>query len=188
MRINNGIALAELVSYMTNVRETSASPVFKLHDLVEIILKKLQQLSPDSDIYNHAIRLTERLLNHFPDLRAESDGKQVLFVFASDFGDILHKAINMTGAQRPCYLATAAHKVCKEMFEIINCFDGTFKASSQLNSIPVQLLELVRMILDGTYYCKQLNNCSQEALSIAQLLQYNVVQRCRGSMECHYLP
>ena len=94
----------------------------------------------------------------------------------------------MTGKQRPCYLATAVHKVRKEVFEIINCFDGTFKASSQLNSIPVQLLELVRMILDGLNIATQLNNCSQEALSIAQLLQYNVAQRRKGSMECHYLP
>jgi hypothetical protein len=84
------------------------------------------------------------------------------------------------------YIATAAQIVRRSMLAVRNAnFDGHFSTDSQHNSVPMQLLQLVRMILDGPSITAQSNSCSQEALSIAQLMQFNVGQRRTSTTDRH---
>ena len=47
------------------------------------------------------------------------------------------------------HLVHAAQIVHKEMFEMQNSFNGSFKESSEQNAVSPSLMALARMIIDG---------------------------------------
>ena len=81
------------------------------------------------------------------------------------------------------HLVCAAQIVCKAMFEK-NSFDGSFKESSEQDAaVPPSLMALVRMILDGPSIKNQseiVMSTSRAALSISQLLMFNIVKYGHG--------
>jgi len=61
------------------------------------------------------------------------------------------------------------------MLKMKNEFSGSFDAQSQEKSVPVSLLALVSMVLNGTNITTQLSSASmpQPAITLSQLLMYN---------------
>ena len=81
------IALAELVAYIEDCRSTGlTSPVFKLADLGKMFSARLQQLDPSPRGRVNTTRLKNRLLNHIPDLRTHTQGRDILMMFDQDIG------------------------------------------------------------------------------------------------------
>ncbi len=66
------VALAELVSYIEDVRhsDSSSSPIFKMSDLVKIYQERLVELLGDSVTKVHSTRLQKKLLEIIPDLES----------------------------------------------------------------------------------------------------------------------
>ena len=56
------------------------------------------------------------------------------------------------------------------MMDVNNKFDGTFSTHCQEESVPMQLISLVSMLIDGSGISKDV---SQHALTCAQLIMYN---------------
>lgn len=68
--INQGIALAELVSYIEDARtDTEAVRVFKLADLTRMYTTRLEQLGTSISWCVHSTDFRNRLLSYFPDLQ-----------------------------------------------------------------------------------------------------------------------
>jgi len=115
----HGIAFAELVAFMEDLRKEDIAPVFKLTDLALMYKTRLEQLGIDVGGRIHTSRLKERLLSVLLDLQAhsqqESKGKCIVLTFNEDVGPALTKACN--DDDDGLHLAWAAQIVRKEMFE-----------------------------------------------------------------------
>ncbi|KAL9954824.1 hypothetical protein ACROYT_G042404 [Oculina patagonica] len=150
LRRPEGIALAELVSYIEESRVASdvELPVFKLAELADKYTSRLAQLGDDTS--------------------------------GPDLANALQKAHKEDCDEEAMLLAKAASIVRKDMLAKKYAFDGFFGSNCQLNSVPASLLSLVNMILYGPNIEMQVNPSSAQAgLTISQLLQYNSYHRRR---------
>ena len=178
----DGIALAELVSYIEEFRTSGAElPTFKLADLANMYKSCLQRLGCDTTARVNTSRLTERLVFQIPGLQSYNKGRDVYLAFRDDVGFALHKAHEEDCDEEAIHLAKTAAIVRKDMFSNKYSFSGSFEPNCQSKSVPASLLSLVKMILYGPNIVEQA--CSsgkiQAALTISQLLQYNTHVRCR---------
>ncbi len=140
---------------------------------------QLRQLGNTDEKRMHTTRLKHRLLARFPDMRAQSKGRDVLLVFDEDVGYALSKAFEQNSENDAVHVARAAQIVCGRIFEP-NAFSGTFEKNCQEKSVPPLLLALVRMILESSSNKDQIRlNSTQAALSFAQILKYNRVKHMR---------
>ena len=88
----HGIAFAELVAYMENMRDKESVSVFKLTDMVSLYKKRMQQLGVTVGNRIHSTRLKIGLLSALPDLTAHVQGREILLTFKEDIGLALIKA------------------------------------------------------------------------------------------------
>jgi len=176
----SGIIFAELVMYIEEVcLETSTVPVFKLADMAQLYMSRMQQLGVVSDKRMHTTRLKQRLLSHFPDMRAQNKGRDEMLVFDKDIGAALDKACEQDSDSDAVHLARAAQIVRRHMFDPTP-FTGSFEDNCQEKSVPHLLLSLVSMVLEGPSIKDQIRECTTPAaLSIAQILKYNSVKHVR---------
>ena len=180
------IAFGELVAYVEDFRaEESIAPVFKLADLAQMYKTRLEQLGVEIDGRVHTSRLKLRLLSVIPNLRATTQGRNVMLSFDDDIGDALQKACDYD-----CYndhdamdLVRAAKVVRREMFKQKYSFDGSFTEESLRNVVPQSLLALVNMILKGLsieHQIQQVNAPDTAACNtISQLLMFNSVKNAQ---------
>ena len=146
----SGIVLAELMMYIEETRlETSTATVFKLSDLAHLYMSRMEQFGVVSDTKVHTTRLKQRLLAHFPDLRAQSKGRDVLLVFDEDIGAAIGKACELDSDSDAIHLARAAQIVRRCMFEDPKPFNGSFEELCQVKSVPNLVLALVNMVLEA---------------------------------------
>ena len=111
----HGIALAELVAFMEDLRKEDIAPVFKLTDLTQMYKNRLEQLGAVVDGRIHSSRLKDRLLSALPDLQAHLQGNSVILSFNEDFIVALTKAYDFD--DDAMHLVRAAQIVRKEVFE-----------------------------------------------------------------------
>lgn len=87
----NGIAFAELVTFIEDTsKEEGIVPTFKLSDLARMYKTRLEQLGASVDGRIHTSRLKIRLLAVLPNLKAHSQGRDVLLTF--DVGNAIRIA------------------------------------------------------------------------------------------------
>ncbi|KAK1895105.1 Coiled-coil domain containing protein 25 [Dissostichus eleginoides] len=144
---------------------------------------RLEQLGLTVEKQIHTTRLKKRLLSALPQLRAHSQGRDTLLSFEKDIGPALMMAcLHDSDAM---HLMRAAQVVLKEIFEIFEVsFDGSFKANCQQEAVPLSLLALVNMILDGANIKHQTQlvhtATTKPALTISQLMVFNSVKHARN--------
>ena len=89
----HGIAYAELVAFMEDLhKEESVAPIFKLKDLAQMYTIRLKQLGVTTENRIHTSRLKNRLLSVIPDLKACSQGRDVILSFDEDISTAIKKA------------------------------------------------------------------------------------------------
>lgn len=180
--MNHGIAFAELVSFMEDVRSDDAvAPVFKLTQLTNLYSNRLEQLGTDVGGRIHSTKLKERILAYFPDMQAHKQGRNVILIFNEDIGSALRKACEHDADNDAVILVKAANIVRRDMFEMQNHYSGSFGISCQEKSVPNSLLALVAMVVNGPNIKAQSSSSQmpQPILTIAQLLMHNSLMRCR---------
>ena len=182
-RLPEGIALAELVSFIEESRMVSTAelPVFKLAELVDKYTSRLKQLGENTParIHMYSTRLKDRILSQIPALEEHKQGRDVFLAFKTDLANALQKAHKEDSDEEAMHLAKAAIIVRKEMFTQKYTFDGSCESKCQPNSVPPSLVSLVNMILYGPNIETQASTLtkSQSGLTISQLLQYNSYHR-----------
>ena len=87
------ITLAELISYIEEIRETEES-IIKLSSLVHLYKSRLEQLGEGTSQRINATWLTEKLLVQIPGLEAHKGKHEVVMSFKEDTGDTLLEATN----------------------------------------------------------------------------------------------
>ena len=176
-----GIAFAELVTYIEESRLEDArtiAPVFKLADLSKLYSSRLDQLGIKQESRIQSTRLKQRILAHFPDMRATKKGRDVLLVFDEDIGHALAKVCQQDSNSDAMHLARAAQIVRIHLFDNSKPFDGSFSATCQEESVPSSLISLVNMILEGPSIKDQAYQPSNPAaLSLAQLFKFNSARK-----------
>ena len=86
---------------------------------------------------------------YFPDMKAHTQGREVVLVFDEDVGAALRKACEHDADSDAVYLARAATIVRRDMFQTKMEFNGSFHTECQEQSLPTSLLSLVAMVLNG---------------------------------------
>ncbi|KAG7164295.1 hypothetical protein Hamer_G003449 [Homarus americanus] len=148
--INQGIALAELVSYTEDAHtDTEAVRVFKLADLTRMYTTRLEQLGTSVSGSVHSTDLKNRILTYFPDLQAHKEWHDIFLVFNEDVGPALRKPCDHDADYDAIVLARAASIVRKDMFRMETSFTVTFDSQYQESSDPNSLMAFVSMILHG---------------------------------------
>ena len=129
------VAFAELVMYIEEVRYSSEdkAPIFKLSDLAQLYVSRMDQLGINLDKRIHTTRLKHRLLAQFTDMRAQKKGRDILLAFEEDIGTALAKACELDSDNEAIHLARAAKIVRRHLFEKSKPFDG-FPAGCQKES------------------------------------------------------
>ena len=170
-----GIALAELCSYIEEVRMEQESEVFILADLVKLYTKRVEQLyglSLGNKV--NSTHLKNRILSHIPDIRAHRHGKNTLLAFEHDIGGALD-GLGNSYDDDAFILAKCASVIRRDLAKHKAVFRGTFKCENQTEAVPESLKALVGMILGGPNIESQTNRMrdAQSTLSVAQLLLFN---------------
>ena len=151
------------------------APIFYLSDLVNLYCKRLEQLGCNVTGRVHSTRLKNRILSYFPEMEARSQGNKVILAFKYDVGSALRNKCDIDADSDAVHLARAAKIERREMFKVKMGFNGSFDARCQEESVPVSLLALVSMVLNGPNIESQ-SSCStgsQHARTLSQLLLYN---------------
>ena len=148
--VNQGIALAELVSYIEEARmDSDVAPVFKLIDLATLYMTRLEQLGTVLTGRVHTTELKNRILRYFPNLEEHKRGRDILLAFNEDVGAALRMACEQDADSDGIHLARAANIVRRDMLKMTTSFSGSFDTLCQEESVPNSLIALVSMILNG---------------------------------------
>ena len=180
--INQGIALAELVTYIEDARaDNEIVPIFKLADLIRMYSTRVEQLGTCLSGRVNSTHLKDRILAHFPNLQAHKEGRDILLIFNKDVGPAMRKACEHDADADAIHLARAANIVRREIFIRKTSFTGTYDSQCQASSLPNSLVALVSMILYGPNIKTQSSYLStpQAVLTLSQLLMFNSFARCR---------
>ena len=180
--MNHGLAFAELVYYIEETRmDTSVTPIFKLGDLVTLYTTRLEQLGSDVVERIHSTDLKKRILAYFLDMKPLKQGRDIILVSNECVSHALKKACEHDADDEAVHLARAAKIVRRDMLKMKNQFAGSFEPKSQEESVPMFLLELAAMVLNGPNIKVQLSSLaiSQPVLTISQLLMSNSIIRRR---------
>ena len=180
--INQGIALAELVTYIEDARaDNEIVPIFKLADLIRMYSTRVEQLGTCLSGRVNSTHLKDRILAHFPNLQAHKEGRDILLIFNKDVGPAMRKACEHDADADAIHLARAANIVRREIFIRKTSFTGTYDSQCQASSLPNSLVALVSMILYGPNMKTQSSYLStpQAVLTLSQLLMFNSFARCR---------
>ncbi|KAJ8865799.1 hypothetical protein PR048_033321 [Dryococelus australis] len=155
--------LAELVMHIEEVcADDETSAVSKLADLADLYLNRLNQLGVQIDGRVHTTRLKQRVLAHFPDMRAYAKGRDTILAFNEDVGSSLIKVCEFGSDNDAVQLAHSAQIVSRVMFGGEKRFTG-FLSTCQQESVPPLLLGLVE-------------DNSTAALTIAQFLKFSSIK------------
>ena len=171
-----GLAFAELTEYLEERRNEDSMVGFRLAELVSLYSQRLESLGVATD-YVHSSRLKSRLLAHFPDLKDFKKGRDSFLAFSGAVGGAVRDAYLHDYDGEAMHLARAAKIVRRDILQLTNLFSGSFDKSCQYDSVPESLQALVSMILQGPNVKDRNTAKNQAALSLCQLIRFNVVKR-----------
>ena len=170
------LALAEVIAVLEEARANEGSPsVFKLTELGQLYTEQLQRHNAPNVKLN-TTRFKDRLLLHCPDLTAVNHGRDVWLTFREHLGIALEQ-VNKSSDSDAVHLMHTAKLIRNELFSGKFNFNGKFGPSSKVDAVPQTLLTLISMLLEGPENFEKCDN--QAAVSISQLVIFNVVKRPR---------
>lgn len=112
-----------------------------------VYAKRLDQLGLSENV--HSTRLKHQLLAHFPDMRAQEEGRDVLLIFNDDIGPAVRRVCTQDALQDAFCLSRAAQIIRQQIFLHTLQFDGAFGPNCQEESVPKSLLALISMMLEA---------------------------------------
>ena len=171
------LVLGELVSYIEEYRQDESMPVFKLSDLGRLYESRLREQDPEFIEKVNNTRLKERPLHFIPDLRVQTQGREIILMFDAYIGEAIKIAYSQNIDEGAIHLMRTAHILRKDILEKDYSFDGSFKPGREKEAVPDCVLALVRMILNGPSIESQKETSelwTKIARSLSQLLMFNV--------------
>ena len=141
----------------------------------------MKQLGTEVEGRIHSTKLKDRILGFFQDMETHKQGRDVVLICNADVGSALSKACKHDADSDAIHLAKAANIVRRDMFKMKNHFNGSFEKECQEESLPVSLIAVVAMVLNGPNILEQSSSSAmpQLILTISQLLMYISLARRR---------
>ena len=155
-----------IVTYISEQRRMHGMMMFEASPL-ENMYKEL--LEYDSIPYStHVSRFGDRLKSAIPEIEKRTINKKNMICFSTLVDDLTKHEISHSSFIKS--LKKVITPVRKDMSEISNTFQGKFQPGCQENSVPIKLLSLCSMLIDG---CDpRIKGFSQAALSVSQIVMY----------------
>ena len=140
---SNGLALAELISYIEDISQHKVS---KLADLITIYVNQLSQLgvATNKKSINSTI-FENKLLSYIPQLKAQNSGRDVILVTDNDMQSIVGEAMKRNFENEAHYFTKSPKSIRNDLFnQEYNGFEGSFDSNSLHKSVPKSLLHLIK--------------------------------------------
>ena len=100
-------------------------------------------------ITRHVTRFADKLLTQVEHLEKRAIGRKVSIFFMDTFDSILFDRV-----VEPDNFMKSMRDIVQPIRNVMsftqNTFNGEFTSDSQMNSLPIQLLSLISMLIDGT--------------------------------------
>ena len=182
-KVLHGIVFAELVSYIETYRGSlETRPIFKMADMKNLYISRLNELGLDQ-VQVHTTRLKDRLLAAIPDLRSQTEGRDILLIYDEDIGTALKQACNDDCDSDALILAKASKIIRRDVFKLAQSFNGSFPVDCQEKAVPQSLAALVNMLLTGPNikdHCAEEKPISYGAKTISQLIVFNSLRSSKN--------
>ena len=132
----------------------------------------MKEFGIDTEV--NKVRFKEKILSHFHEAQAQSDGKNILLIFQQGMQQILKHVLNTDYESDAMILAKAARIIRKDIFNFHGFhFSGSFPPGCQQESVPINLKYLSSMLLNGPNLKDQDSTDSQACLTLSQMILFN---------------
>ena len=119
---------------------------------------------------SHVIRFAEKLLLQIEDLEKKTVGRTISLYFKHTFNSVMRDSV-----VEPDNFMKSLRRVIRPIRDAMcitkNKFEGYFLNDSQTNSVPIQLLSFISVLVDGTNITNK--GFSQAAQTCSQIIMYN---------------
>ena len=172
-----------IVYYIVEQRHLHGIHMFEVSPL-EIMYKELLEYN-DIPYSPHVSRFTENLQSAIPELEKRIIEKKVMICFSAKINNIMKDEITHSSFVKS--MIKVINPIRKDMSEVNNSFQGTFPPNCQQNSIPIKLLSLCSMLIDG--HDPQMKCVSQSALTVSQIVmhEYRKKSNCNPTASRRHL-
>ena len=127
----------------------------------------------------HTTSVKQQILEHFPSLVETKDGNSILLTLDREMGRALIEACKSTCLDDGIILAKAANIIRRELFLRDELFDGDISRTKQTDSVPLTLINLISLILEGGIPEIQSKNSMKIATNFSQLIRFISVKSKR---------
>lgn len=149
----------------------------KLADLVAMYQDRLAQLLDveiESLPYIHSTRFKEKIQSHFPSIRADKEGRDVVLRHIST--SILHNIHNDDQDEDALAFQRFFKSLRKKILDSPTAFEGNLSREKQKECVPPALLAAMNLLMYGSTVTSNIA-ATQPALSIAQVVMLNVKKK-----------
>ena len=180
------MVLGEILDYIKDSYQAAETiPIFKLSNLKSLYCQRLQfyGASMESIQKVHSSRLKEKILSLMPELGEHKQGRDVILTFKGEAGAAIFQACYQNNEEDGMCLSKAARIIRKQAFSHQKPRRPTiFSDGCQEESVPLSLLNLVNMMIEGTSIADAESRKPSKATHvIAQLIRFNMVKRRRST-------
>ena len=179
-RMNESRVFVELASYIEKAVD-SGTLLFKLSELHSLYMVRLKGLGIVKTV--NKTRLKDLILNYFPGVQEQNDGRNTILVFDKAMQSMLKEALRKRDFSEDAIILAKAAKIIRNDVFNHQClqFTGNFPPSCQENSLPSSLKSLVSLILNGLNLKDQDKCESQACLTVSQVILFNMKKKCSDS-------
>ena len=136
--LQDGLIFSQLTSYMEEARESTQVSVFKLADLVKMYQDRQQDFGITTKV--NSTRLKQRLLSHFMDLEARTQGRDILLAFSKELSEQL-KSVYEYDEDAIC-LAKAAKLIRRDFACFVH--KGTIASTAALVQVQTHIFMAIK--------------------------------------------
>ena len=134
----------------------------------------------------HSTQLKEKLFSNVPGLQAHRRGKQVILTAGEVTTEAVLATLSYSDDDDGKALVQAAKLIHQDLFNNENEFKFNFDKHSQKNSVPMSLLMLLQIILEGANVSLLDDNKTRDiAVGLSQLVKFNSIKQKREQCVLH---
>ena len=159
----------KVVGYIYDTEAESPGTVFYINELETIFLNYLSEHGICRE--SHTTHFAEKLTKALPELKLNKAGKRWVCCFSDTIGYLITESMSNSG-EFIRNLRSVIAPIRQDIMQKKNNFTDAVDNKSQQKAVSLLLLTMSSMLIDG--HCDIENNCSQVALTVAQLLSFNI--------------
>jgi hypothetical protein len=174
-------ALIELFSFIKH-EVKDGNFFFRMPELCKMYGSRLTELGVGDIKDVHSTRLAGKILEHFPDASAETQGRMNVIAFKVGIESLLKEALKTRYSDEEAIILSKAASILRKdiLSHPIGCYTGTFEKQCQERSIPSSLDFFVSMVISGKNLKNQ-THLSQPIKTIFQLFLLNARKKVKDS-------